>query len=306
MPEPLTKMRNVVLASRYWAASENDFTRLHSFLTRSFHSFSHIILAINVDRDKTNAVSRLQSLHFEGKLQLLKVSPWGGVTHALNLILYEADVFNYNYIMFQSPEVFIEAHVITQMHTLMQAHNHTLVLGCQLPDHQLANTFHGAQLVNVELNAFTVPWNTIALWNLPKLKRTAFPSVADLVKPPGMEEVAAIYTQHKMFGVQNNKVAMLCKKMPLRWDTKFDGERAHAHNRKMATKAARAQQIIDILKHDSREYANSLNALKKPVFSLCLFPCHLSNQDNHLLQQSVTGKGMHVPALLKDSTLHTS
>lgn len=105
-------------------------------------------------------------------IKVLPVTPWGKFVPALNaLIRYAAVDCNAQLVLFVSVETDASASSISTL--IRQTDDTTLVSGALLPGHD----FH----VNtkVKLTGRTTPWNTLAVWNLPKLALTGFPLVSD-------------------------------------------------------------------------------------------------------------------------------
>ena len=106
------------------------------------------------------------------------------------------------------------------------------------------------------LTALTCPWNTLCMWNMDLLTRTGFPSVADLVQPPGMEEVSCVAVQQSLGAhamtrgrailVHGLDRANTAWAQPL--SDEYSSERHAAHARKMASKSRRAVQQLILLR----------------------------------------------------------
>ena len=105
-------------------------------------------------------------------IKVLPVMPWGKFVFALNaLIRYAAVDCKAQRILFVSAETDASTSTISTL--IQQTDDTTLVSGALLPGHEFyVNT-------KVELTGRTTPWNTLAVWNVPKLALTGFPLVSD-------------------------------------------------------------------------------------------------------------------------------
>lgn len=174
------------------------------------------------------------------------VKGWHNVTEPLNAILdYVTEPLNAildyvqrssRYIMFVSAEVEIEPTVFTTMMSHMN--EDTLVVGATLPGHA-----HRGNGTEVALEGLTCPWNTLAIWNVEKLWRTSFLSIAKA----GMEEVAVVAVQQKLYGKEHAK-AKLVNVPGVTWHTQFASKsRRDAHANKMEYKNEKATQMLSVL-----------------------------------------------------------
>lgn len=239
-------MEEVITATRFWATSQDDIGRLLAFLDCAGSYSQRIIVAINAELDTQETAVHLEQHPAHARTDVLQISPWGGVTHALNLILHQ--VLNRHasasYVLFQSVEAMaVDADVASLVSIMRQRRGSVLVAGHALPGHPM----HGwrGDAVLRPLSADSTPWNTLAMWDAKMLGATGFPAAADVVSPPGMEEVAAIAMQQRVFGNANRQAVVFCKQ-GVQWDTDFAGERKQKHDHKMASKRKRANQILGI------------------------------------------------------------
>lgn len=246
-------MTHLIIATRFWGRKEADFNTLDAFVQRSCKTSPLIIIAINEYEDKVNTAQRLENMPYNSSVDVLKVSPWGGVTHSLNLLLHRARTLapDYTHILFQSPEVISPPTAIKQLQHIMQQHENTLVVGHALPGHinsvDVTHNISPNCATQYPLRADTCPWNTFALWDAKRLEATGFPSAADMVTPPGMEEVAAIMAQQMIYGSDKRVARLLCSTKGVSWQCAFDRERADKHRRKMKTKAGRSIELMRAL-----------------------------------------------------------
>jgi hypothetical protein len=201
-------------------------------------------------------------------IHILPVTPWGQFVPALNaIVLYSSEMdINGDLILFVSAEVTASALTIqTLCRHVLDDYDNTLVAGAALQGH----TYYSPTLLataslniscdasqpqphidetTVELNGRTCPWNTLALWNARKLQRTGFVLGSDLGSSAGVEEVAAVALQQKLFSVKTTK-AKLVRLAEIEWQGAFeeDPKRKQWHDQKMNSKLERAGQQLQVL-----------------------------------------------------------
>ena len=134
----------------------------------------------------------------------------------------------------------------------------TLVVGAALQGHQHHNTTddNGGAGSEVELTGRTTPWNTLALWNLPKLALTGFLLVSEGLHTDlngneveaGVEEVCTIATLQKILP-SNTAQAKLLSTPGVQWGQDFgdDEGRKEWHERKMMSKVTRAKRQLELM-----------------------------------------------------------
>eukprot|EP00977_Amphora_coffeiformis_P030387 scaffold46640_cov160-Amphora_coffeaeformis.AAC.1 len=148
-------------------------------------------------------------------VQVVPVQPWGRFVPALNaLVMHAATSLHASRIMFVSAEtttVGVDA-IARLLKECMS--EHVAVVGARLTGHDHSATSTRPQ--TVALNGRTTPWNTLAVWNLPKLALTGFQLISDglasdLTPPPvdgtpplinmgGVEETVTIALLQKLLG----------------------------------------------------------------------------------------------------------
>jgi hypothetical protein len=192
MSAPLLEQSNLVIATRLHlgnATSPPPQEKLNTIVAH-FLAFcqrcnaSHAAIAVDATPrvEGYDFVQAVQSAAHDASfsmeephppIQVLPVTPWGRFVFALNaLIRYAAVDCQAQFILFVSAETDASASSVSTLirHADDDA---TLVAGALLPGHD----FH----VNttVKLTGRTTPWNTLAVWNVPKLALTGFPLVSD-------------------------------------------------------------------------------------------------------------------------------
>jgi hypothetical protein len=172
----------------------------------------------------------------------LLVNPWKGIVNPLNMIIYEANILGADHIMFQSLEVYISFRDFE----ILASHltSDTLVVGAKMI------STHGEDPGTKIICGMTSPWNTLALWNLPKLNATGFLGISSgIVKsiPGGMEEVVTISLLQKLY--PNEAHAKLVSISDLLWIPIWDNiERENDHKEKIITKSLRAEAQLKYLR----------------------------------------------------------
>lgn len=175
-------------------------------------------------------------------IYILPVTPWYQFVAALNsLLLYATHEAKADCIMFVSAEVSASASCISTL--LSHLKDDTLVVGAAMNGH----VYH-KRGENVVLTGRTCPWNTLAIWNVPKLSQTGFVMISDLGSAGGVEECAAVALQQKLFSVSDRKAKLVQLKEICTWQETFDDEeRKKWHELKMKSKLERAQQQLTTL-----------------------------------------------------------
>lgn len=237
--------QHLIIATRFWAKSPHDTKRLQAFLDRTNEYGTDILIAINVEADTQDTLRRLSEVSLAAKVEAVPISPWGGVTHALNLLIHHA-LSKYplaRLVLFQSVEVHASQNDISQLLSVFRhGKGKVLVAGRALPGHVMYGT--EGSVPRTENVVVATPWNTFALWDLKMLGETGFPAIADRMDPPGMEEVGAIAMQQKLHGETCRRAFLVCDKGVERY-TEFEDERAEAHKQKMNSKRERACTILE-------------------------------------------------------------
>jgi hypothetical protein len=208
--------------------------------------------------------------HCPPHIYILPVTPWYHFVAALNaLLLYATHDAKADCILFVSAEVSASASCIATLLAHLDEDD-TLVVGAAMNGHvyhhksgENTNTSENV----VVLTGRTCPWNTLAIWNVPKLCQTGFIMVSDLGSAAGVEECAVVALQQKIFSVADRKaklVQLLPKEdeessttttmttstatAPTWQETSFDDiERTKWHEQKMNSKLERAQQQLTAL-----------------------------------------------------------
>eukprot|EP00571_Detonula_confervacea_P007147 CAMPEP_0172325270 /NCGR_PEP_ID=MMETSP1058-20130122/53554_1 /TAXON_ID=83371 /ORGANISM="Detonula confervacea, Strain CCMP 353" /LENGTH=261 /DNA_ID=CAMNT_0013041767 /DNA_START=120 /DNA_END=902 /DNA_ORIENTATION=- len=149
-------------------------------------------------------------------IHVLPVTPWGKFVPALNAIVIWSAQNKARYLLIASAEVQLTEEVMDVMKNKMDL-DRTLVVGTVLQGHEYKNSKDGEEEVEVELTGRTTPWNTCALWNVPKLALTGFLLVSEGLHPEedgregsgGVEEVCTIATLQQILQPKNAQAKLI-------------------------------------------------------------------------------------------------
>ena len=208
-----------------------------------------------IDNDN-NSLEICTSSSHKTKIHVLPVTPWGKFVPALNAIVTWCANHKCQYLLFASAEVQLTRDVMNVMISKMDIER-TLVVGTVLSGHEYKQPTNGEEEIKVELTGRTTPWNTCALWNVPKLALTGFLLVSEGLHPEeeegissaGVEEVVAIATLQKILQPSNAQ-AKLVSIPGTSWgiqDFNNDEKRKEWHEKKMQSKLTRAKRQLDLL-----------------------------------------------------------
>jgi len=144
---------------------------LRKYIEQALALGVHVAIAVNAHEvDVRRIAKEVSPSEGHHKVHVLSVPCWGIFVPALNALLGFAQRFGMTYIMYSSLEVLCSPAVLQ---LLIDHHSmNTLVVGPELQGHD----FEPGERA---LNGRTVPWNTLALWNVRKLALTGFLSIAD-------------------------------------------------------------------------------------------------------------------------------
>jgi len=208
------------------------------------------------DNDNDNSSEICTSSSLKTKIHVLPVTPWGKFVPALNAIVTWCANHKCQYLLFASAEVQLTQEVLNVLISKMDIES-TLVVGTVLSGHEYKQPINEEE-IEVELTGRTTPWNTCALWNVPKLALTGFLLVSEGLHPDddeegissaGVEEVVAIATLQNILQPSNAQ-AKLVSILGTSWgiqDFNNDEKRKEWHEKKMQSKLTRAQRQLDLL-----------------------------------------------------------
>mmetsp|Transcript_7067 Transcript_7067/g.26010 ORF Transcript_7067/g.26010 Transcript_7067/m.26010 type:complete len:387 (-) Transcript_7067:210-1370(-) len=253
--------RAVVVATRFFGKGPEDLERLRAFVERSAEgpNVTHVLVAVKTEVDLSGALAALPALlspTAHEATQVFGVEPWGGISHSLNALLYKAKMLKATDLLLQSPEINAGAHHIDLL--LRERTQDTLCVGFALPGHippaelplDVVHTPDNGSRGSLRtyIHGLTIPWNTLAVWDVEKLSITGFLACSDHLDPPGMEEAPAMAMLQRILP-KSAKIKLLhFVAGGIVWDTDFsDAVRYEKHRKKMASKAARVQVQMEML-----------------------------------------------------------
>jgi len=202
----------LVIATRFWASSPADLPNLRAFVERSLGQAERVLIALNVDADRADTLGFVEALELpRERLRVVPVTPWIGVSPALNALSLTASSLNATRILFASVEVSLTREQVQALAHEMDAQPDQLVVGAVLDGHlfeetkpqQTTSRLSGDEEdeeipdgTSHAIDGHNAPWNTAALWHLPSLLQTGFLTVSDGLPKGvhhfGQEEVPTI------------------------------------------------------------------------------------------------------------------
>lgn len=234
--------------TRYYGTNDKDLERLDRFITQAKIYSKRILIGINIDKDLTHSIDKYASQsHGNTSIEFIPIQPWIGISTPLNILLNHVSS-DEKFVLIQSIEIQCTLDHIDYLRTLINDGN-VLCVGVALDGHQKFDESKQDRYI-LPLEGNTSPWNTFALWNLSKLRRTGFPLCSDFVQPPGMEDSAVIGLQQKLFnGMKHNRALLVHFHSNVCWLTNFNHnqDRMYQHELKMQSKNVRTKQLADIL-----------------------------------------------------------
>lgn len=230
----------IITGARFFEGNPEKTERLEvlkSFVFQALDCTDRVLIAINIEADRINTVSS-KSLQI-ARVEVFGVTPWGKFIQSLNALVYKAKLAGADFFLSASVETKFTSRQIAQLQTHMD--KNTLVVGAALEGHDF-------QEGEKEGNGRTVPWGTLAIWNLEHLSKSGFPLIGDAPFNPefaGVEELTTIawlqYTYPRL-------TAKLIEVPGIGWKTDdFDPERRKKHEKKMQSKIQRPAEQMKIL-----------------------------------------------------------
>jgi hypothetical protein len=200
------------------------------------------VLIVVVDTTYLRAIQNAKE-DFKDRIQFFHIDPWISFTQPLNMLVEKALSMGAKELLFQSIEVEISLEDIEKLESHL-IHCNSLVVGAKL------NEEHGKNKKGiVPLDGWTVPWNTLAMWNIEKLGLIGFLSISsgNLENiPGGIEEVVTISLLQQL--KPNEMRAKLIELESLTWNTNWNSdERKAYHKEKMESKEERSKVQLEKL-----------------------------------------------------------
>ena len=197
-------------------------------------------LIVVVDTRYLNAITNAKE-NFQDKIEIFHIDPWSSFTQPLNLLVEKALSLGAKELLFQSIEVEISLKDMETLESYLKSD--TLVVGAKLHNR------HGHKDEVCQIDGWSSPWNTLALWNIEKLGLTGFLSISsgNLENiPGGIEEVVTISLLQQL--KLNMMKAKLINLPSVVWETSWDcDKREEYHEKKMRSKDKRAKIQLEKL-----------------------------------------------------------
>ncbi|UJR25488.1 hypothetical protein I4U23_006834 [Adineta vaga] len=242
-------MNEFCTITRYYGNHEEDLIKLWYFIDQAKTYSNRILIGVNIEKDRTDCIrkySQQQSYPSHIPIEFIPIKPWNGISTSLNILLNHIPI-QQSYVLIQSIEIQCTSQYIARLRSYLKDNN-ILCVGAVLDGHQIfSREIHTKYL---PLCGDTSPWNTLAIWNLEKLRRTGFPLCADLVNPSGMEDAVTIALQQKLFGgMKKNRALLIHFNENVPWSVQFeyDQKRYLKHQMKMSSKNSRTEELLQIL-----------------------------------------------------------
>ncbi len=231
-----------IVATRLHTTNENRLLNHEDIITWCNHVLNYCdILIVVVDTKYLKAIQDAK-VDFKDKIQFFHIEPWISFTQPLNMLVEKALSLGAKELLFQSIEVEISLSDMEKLESHLT--QDTLVVGAKL------HTLHGDERqLCTQLNGWTTPWNTLALWNIEKLGLIGFLSISsgnleDI--PGGVEEVVTISLLQSL--KQNQMKAKVVNLDSVVWSTTWDCDQREAyHKQKMESKDKRSKIQLEKL-----------------------------------------------------------
>ncbi|MDO8265273.1 MAG: hypothetical protein Q7T34_02805 [Candidatus Parcubacteria bacterium] len=236
----------IAVGVRFWGEKKEDISVIENFLDNALKTnVEKILVAINIDKDRTNAVEILIDEYPENRVNTFGVTPWGKFVLPCNALILKAAEEKATHLLTASTEVTLTQDIIDQLVSHMD--NETLIVGAALPGHKLSESNQETTLV-LDATGVEFPWGTYALWNLRYLQTTGICAIGDAPFDPtkaGVEEMVTLtILQKKIFPGTKIKLVEIDG---IQWNTDFTGERLEKHIKKMESKAERPEAQFNFI-----------------------------------------------------------
>ena len=237
-----------------------SFKNKFELLCRQIQVYSNLLLvAIDGENEKEikgmfdEIINEYKKSSSSLRIEYIIITPWLGYTAALNAIIRFISIKfqKIKYLSFQSLEISQLSVKIMEI-LIKQMDDDTLVVGPSLMYQHKEND----ELLDI--NGGNIPWNTINIWNINKLKPFGFQLISDGIIEDvdgGIEEVVTISLIQYINGQESNKCKLIMLptelKQLIKWDTntQSDSKRKEYHDKKIASKVKRASKQLSHFKN---------------------------------------------------------
>lgn len=170
---------NVLVVTRVHASSAVSMSPIETIIdfVKSVSYASKVLICVGIDNHSHETyvqklVESLETHNLTTKTSILSISPWGGFTHALNLAVSFAAEKKFSLVCFQSLETRSTKEIVRGLTDVFKIDMNALVVGPVFQGHEF-------QLGIWPIRGRTVPWNTLAIWDVQKLVLTGFPLISN-------------------------------------------------------------------------------------------------------------------------------
>eukprot|EP00939_MAST-03C_sp_MAST-3C-sp1_P004746 g4746.t1 len=227
-----------------------DLVRLRKFVCHAATFANHVVIAVGSAGPRGRALCRdVESMCADMSKQLkcdvscVAVERWGNVVPALNALVDAAVKKQSTKLLLASAEITLTSRGARLLCDEIQ--DSSLVAGACLNGHKFDPRVASSSF---PIDATRIPWNTCAVWNLPRLALTGFLRVSECFDECyGMEEMSVLALHQRVWPSQSRAKLVRVPDMDVRWnvrDLKGD-ERRQYHRKKMASKVSRASKQLE-------------------------------------------------------------
>jgi len=224
----------LVVGVRFWEKNPEKISVIEKFIDEALKTDVYkIIIAINIDEDKTDSVKKIKAKYNEKRVKVFGVTPWGRFITPCNVLMLEAIQAGATHLVTASAEVILNQLIIDELMHHMD--DMTLMAGAALEGHDLQNGL----IKNA--NGIQFPWGTCAIWNLRYLGVTGISLIGDAPFSPinaGVEEMVSLTILQNLYPETFIKLVEIDG---IKWNTNFQGERLKKHLKKMQSKKERPE-----------------------------------------------------------------
>lgn len=231
----------LAVGTRFWDEMPGSgFVSAQEFIERALTYGNAVFVAVNMDKDKSEALRNLSALYKRHKsVEIFGVSPWQRFVPALNALVYKATIAGMEYLLFQSIETVLPPDGVSRL--TAHINDKSICVGAAFPGQ---HNFKPGRIV--EGDGLTVPWNTCAIWALELLGRWGFFLEADNISTTGMEDgLTLAFLQERYPWAE----ASLIEIPGIKWDVEFDGrtDKQFYQRKKMESKVPSLKSHLDRL-----------------------------------------------------------
>lgn len=222
---------------RFFSSSADNLDRLKSLVEKSSMFADFILIAVKDDIEQS-VIPEIEKWNVP-KTEVVSVGKQEKFVPTLNFMVKYAYSRGFDRLFFISAEIELTKDIFLKLSEHMD--EQTLVAGAVLSGHEYAA---GEQVAS----GVTIPWNTLAVWNLKYLARTGFPLAGEAPYDShfaGVEEIGACAVLQNLYPSLKVKLINLGA---VKWYIQeLSNERIAAHIKKLESKERRAEKQLKFL-----------------------------------------------------------